>query len=170
MSSPAIPGRLTPSDPQPPDRQRHVFARLVAVHRREARPVSSERLGRTPELQRSGAALRGTLAELEELGLLQRPRTRYRGHAGGGRVPTTTGWEYYVRVVLEPAALPAEVQDAIAERLLQSRHDVERLLQGVSPLVRPFPHQLGLALASSLEDESLTSLELEPLGERRALL
>jgi len=170
MSSPAIPGRLTPSDPQLSDRQRRVFARLVAVHRREARPVSSERLGRAPELRRSGASLRGTLAELEELGLLQRPQTRYGGHPGGGRVPSTAGWEYYVRVVLEPAALPAEVQDAVAERLAQSRHDVEHLLQEASRLLASFSRQLGLALASSLEDEALASLELELLGERSALL
>src|SRR5436190_73987 len=46
MSTPAIPGRLTASDPQLSERQRHVLARLVALHRRDARPVSSERLGR----------------------------------------------------------------------------------------------------------------------------
>jgi len=164
MSTPAIPGRLIASDPQLTDRQRRVFARLVALHRREARPVSSERLGRMPELRQSGASLRGTLAELEELGLLERPR------AGAGRVPSTTGWEYFVRVVLEPAALPAEIEDAVAERLSQSRHDVERLLQEASRLLASFSHQLGLALAASLEDETLAALELEPLGERRALL
>ena len=164
MSTPAIPGRLTPSDPQLSERQRHVFARLLALHRRDARPVSSERLGRAPELRRSGASLRGTLAELEELRLLERPR------AGAGRVPSTTGWEYFVRVMLEPAALPAEVEDAVAERLSQSRHDVERLLQEASRLLASFSRQLGLALAASLEDEALVSLELESLGERRALL
>jgi heat-inducible transcriptional repressor len=164
MSTPAIPGRLTASDPQLSERQRHVFARLVSLHRRDARPVSSERLGRAPELRRSGASLRGTLAELEELRLLERPR------AGGGRVPSTSGWEYFVRVMLEPAALPAEVEDAVAERLAQSRHDVEHLLQEASRLLASFSRQLGLALAASLEDEALVSLELEPLGERRALL
>jgi hypothetical protein len=96
--------------------------------------------------------------------LLERPR------AGGGRVPSTYGWEYFVRVMLEPAALPAEVEDAVAERLAQSRHDVERLLQEASRLLASFSQQLGLALAASLEDEALVSLELEPLGERRALL
>jgi len=163
MSTPAIPGRLTASDPQLSERQRHVFGRLVALHRRDARPVSSERLGRAQELRRSGASLRGTLAELEELRLLERP-------TGGGRVPSTAGWEYFVRVMLEPAALPAEIEDAVAERLSQSRHDVERLLQEASRLLASFSHQLGLALAASLEDEALVSLELEPLGERRALL
>src|SRR5213075_2037981 len=110
--------------------------------------------GRAAELRRSGASLRGTLAELEELRLLERPR------AGGGRVPSTSGWEYFVRAVLEPAAIPAEVEDAVAERLL---HEASRLLAS-------FSHQLGLALAASLEDEALESLELETLGERRALL
>src|SRR5262245_21036656 len=164
MSTPAIPGRLSASDPDLSERQRRVFGRLVALHRREALPVSSERLGRAPELRRSGASLRGTLAELEDLGLLERPR------AGAGRVPTAAGWEYYVRVVLEPAAIPAEIEDAIAERLSQSRHDVERLLQEASRLLASFSRQLGLALAASLEGEALAALELEPLGERRALL
>ena len=164
MSTPAIPGRLIAADPDLTDRQRRVFARLVALHGRDARPVSSDRLARAGDVRQSGASLRGTLAELEELGLLVRPR------AGAGRVPSAAGWEYFVRVVVEPAALPAEVLDAIAERLEQSRHDVERLLQEASRLLAAFSHQLGLALASSLESEALTALELEPLGERQALL
>ena len=164
MSSPAIPGRLSAADPDLTERQRRVFARLVALHRREARPVSSERLGRAPELRQSGASLRGTLAELEELGLLERLRS------GAGRVPSAAGWEYFVRVVLEPAAIPAEIEDAIVERLSQSRHDVERLLQEASRLLAAFSHQLGLALAASLEGEALAALELQPLAERRALL
>src|SRR5439155_13065274 len=101
MSSPAIPGRLSASDPDLTEGQHRVFSRLVALHRREARRVSSERLGRAPGLRQSGESLRGTLAELEELGLLVRPR------AGAGRVPSAAGWEYFVRVVVEPAALPA---------------------------------------------------------------
>ena len=164
MSSPAIPGRLSAADPDLTDRQRRVFARLVALHRRDARPVSSDRLARAGDVRQSGASLRGTLAELEGLGLLER------AHAAAGRVPSAAGWEFFVRAVLEPAALPAEVEDAIAERLSQSRHDVERLLHEASRLLATFSHQLGLALAASLEGEPLASLDLELLGERRALL
>jgi len=126
--------------------------------------VSSERLGRAGEGAGSGARVRGTLAELESLGLLER------AHAAAGRVPSAAGWEYFVRVVLEPAAIPAQVEDVVAERLAQSRHDVERLLHEASRLLAAFSHHLGLALAASLEGEPLSSLELEPLGERRALL
>ena len=164
MSSPVIPGRLTASEPDLSERQSRVFARLVAVYRDEARPVSSERLGRDVDWGGSGARLRGTLAELEELGLLKR------AHAAAGRVPSAAGWEYFVRVVLTPASLPAEVEDQVLERLSQSRHDVERLLQEASRLLAAFSRQLGLALASSFEDQPLATLDLEPVGERRALL
>lgn len=164
MTQPAIPGRLSASDPRLSDRQRRVFARLVAMHRAEARPVASDRLARATDVRQSGASLRGTLAELEDLGLLERT------HAAAGRVPSAAGWEFYVRVLLEPAALPAEVEDAVAERLSQSRHDVERLLNEASRLLASFSRQLGLALAASLDDEPLSALDLEPLGERRALL
>jgi heat-inducible transcriptional repressor len=164
MPSPAIPGRLSAADPDLTDRQRRVFARLVALHRRDAGPVSSERLARAGDVRQSGASLRGTLAQLEGLGLLER------AHSAAGCVPSTAGWEYFVRVVLEPAALPAEIEDAIAERLSQSRHDVERLLHEASRLLASFSHQLGLALAASLEGVPLSALDLEPLGERRALL
>ncbi len=164
MSTPTLPGSVSASDPDLTERQRRVFARLVSLYRHDARPVSSERLGRAADVRQSGTRLRGMLAELERLGLLER------AHAAAGRVPSAAGWEYFVRVVLEPAALPAEVEDAIAERLAQSRHDVERLLHEASRLLASFSHQLGLAVAASLEGERLSSLELEPLAESRVLL
>ena len=164
MSSSAIPGRLSAADPELTERQQRVFARLVALHRRDARPVSSERLSRAADVRQSGASLRGTLAELEALGLLER------AHAAAARVPSAAGWAYFVRAVLEPASLPAEIEDAIAERLSQSRHDVERLLQEASRLLASFSHQLGLALAASLDGEPLASLDLEPLAPSRVML
>ena len=163
MIDPSIPGRLTAADPDLSERQRRVFARLVALHRRDARPVSAERLARTGGL-RQGASLRGTLGELEGLGLLER------SHASAGRVPTAAGWAFFVRALVEPVALPSAVEDAVAERLSESRHDVERLLQEASRLLATFSSQLGLALAASLEDERLESLALERIGERRVLM
>jgi heat-inducible transcriptional repressor len=164
MSSPVIPGRLRDSEPELSERQRRVFASLVALYLDEARPVSSERLRHAGGRGEPGGRLRRTLAELEEMGLLSR------AHTAAGRLPSASGWEYFVRAVIEPAPVPAAVEDVVAERLSQARHDVERLLQEASRLLAMFTRQLGLALADSLEDEPLSALDLQPLGERRALL
>lgn len=164
MSDPTIPGRLSAADPDLNDRQRAVFAALVALHGRNARPVSSERIARSHGIGLSSASIRGALAELESLGLLER------AHASSGRVPSARGYEVFVRTLLEPAVLPPALVAEVDRRLNTSTRDVERLLHEASRVLASLTHQLGLALATTLEDEPLSSLDLEPWSERRAVL
>src|SRR6516164_6397971 len=164
MSEPAIPGRLSRGDPDLTERQRRVFDALVRLHGRTARPVSSETLAGEGGIRLSPASIRGALAELESLGLLERP------HASAGRVPTARGFELYVRVLLVPAPLPAAWVEEIDGVLLHSERDIEHLLNDASRLLSGLTRQLGLARAASLEAEPLSGLELSALDRRRALL
>ena len=164
MSQTAFPGRLTAADPDLTDRQRSVFAALVAVHASSARPVSSERLASGSAVRLSSASIRTALGELEALGLLER------SHSSSGRVPSTAGHEYFVRALLEPTALPQAIAVEIDAVLSRSTDDVERLFHDASRLIASLTRQMGLALATSLDHERLTSLELQPLHEQRALL
>jgi heat-inducible transcriptional repressor len=164
MTDPTLPGRVSQGDLDLSDRQRAIFRTLVHLHGLDARPVGSDRIASEGPLRLSGASVRGVLAELEDFGLLERVR------GGVTRVPSPLGYDYFVRALVEPAVLPREVLDAIDAQLMHSAHDVERLLQEASRLLASLTRQLGLALAASLEEEILTALDLEPLGERRALL
>lgn len=164
MSHPAFPGVVSREDPDLTHRQRDVFVALVTLHEGSARPVGSEALAHKARIPLSPASIRGALAELESMGLLAR------AHASAGRVPSETGYDYLVRHLLTPAPLSPDVVAQIDETLRRSADDVERLLSEASRLLSSLTHQLGLALTSSLEDERLASLELEPLDERRALL
>lgn len=164
MFNATFPGRLNPGDPDLDARQRAVFTALVELHGRAAGPVGSDRIARWGRLAASPAAVRGTLTELEELGLVERAR------AGAARVPSARGYEYYVRALLSPAGLPDAVVALIDRHLNDSARDVERMLHEASRLLASLTRQMGLALALSLDDEPLTSIDVEPLGERRALL
>lgn len=164
MLDPTIPGRVTPGDPLLDERQRTVFRTLVTLHGRDARPVGSERLAAHGAVRRSSASVRAVLAELEAMGLVER------GRSAAGRVPSPLGYALFVRTLLEPAVLPPEVVDAVDAAFAASAHDVERLLQDASRLLATLTHQLGLALAASLDEEVLSRLDLEALSERRALL
>lgn len=159
-----FPGSLSPGDPDLNDRQRTVFTALVELHGRAAGPVGSDRIARWGRLGVSPAGIRATLTELEDLGLVERAR------AGAARVPSARGYEYYVRALLAPSHLPDAILDRIDRQLEDSTLDVERMLQEASRLLASLTRQMGLALAQSLDGERLTSLDLEPLGERRSLL
>src|SRR5438093_6381973 len=164
MSEPAVPGRLSRQDPELTGRQRDVFAALVLLHERAARPVGSEALAREGAVPLSPASIRTALAELEELGLLERRTTV------AGRMPTARGWELYVRTLVTPARLPDAWEEALDRVLLHSACDIEQLLNEASRLLSALTRQLGLALASSLDESLLTGLELAALDQQRALL
>lgn len=164
MFTTAFPGHLSPGDPDLDDRQRAVFTALVELHGRSAGPVGSDRIARWGRLGISPAAVRGTLADLEALGLVERAR------AGAGRVPSARGYEFFVRALLAPAPLPAELEALIDRQLDDSARDVERMLHEASRVLASLTRQMGLALALSLEGEPLASIDVEPLGDRRALL
>src|SRR5512147_608791 len=100
MSRPALPGLLHHADPELSDRHRAVFGALVTLHGRSARPIGSEAVSAGSRLGLSPACVRGALAELEGLGLVEKTR------ASGGRVPTARGYGYFVRHLLVPAELP----------------------------------------------------------------
>jgi len=163
MFQPTVPGYLSQSDPDLSPRLRGVFAALVALHGRTARPVGSESLARERALACSAASVRSALADLEDAGLVER-------WAGAGRVPSRSGYEYFVRVLLEPAPLPGELGEEIRRRLNPAISDVEELLGEASRVISALTRLMGLAHAGSLDDEPLGALDLEPLDEQRALL
>jgi heat-inducible transcriptional repressor len=163
MTTLALPGQMSREDPDLNGRLREVFLALVELHDATARPVGSESIARAG-VGLSPASIRHALAELESLGLLER------APASSARVPSAHGYEFFVRTLLRPAHLPEAALDRIRGSLHRSTRDVEALLQEASRLLSSLTQQLGLAVARSLDDVRLRRIDLEPLGDRRALL
>src|SRR5262245_32988836 len=164
MSHIALPGRLSPGDPDLTERQREVLFAVVREHGRSAKAVSSECLVTTAAVRGSAAGVRSVLAELESLGLLAR------SHASAGRVPSGAGWAYFVRQGVTPRPLPPDLLTELDERLSRSTRDIEDLLHEAARVLAGVSLQLGLALARSLDEERLTRLELAGLSPDRVLL
>lgn len=164
MSEPAVPGRLNRGDPDLGDRHRRVFAELLSLHAASARPIGSDAIAARTGVPWSATSVRGALADLELLGLVER------AHASSGRVPTVAGWAFYVRTLLEPRELPPPLAASVDDALLRSTRDIEQLLHEAARVLAALTRRLGLAHADPLEDEPLESLDLEPLAERRTLL
>src|SRR6185295_10953782 len=135
MSNPAFPGAVLRRDPDLTGRQRDVFIALVNLHADSARPVGSDSLAQRAGIPLSPASIRHALAELEGMGLVAR------AHASAGRVPSGTGYDYLVRHLLTPAALPAELLAQVDETLRRSARDVEHLLGEASRLLSEMTHQ-----------------------------
>ena len=76
-------------------RQGLVLSVVVSAYVGEASPVGSEMISVLLPVNLSPASVRNTLAELSELGLVEKP------HASAGRVPTERGLRVYVDDLLD---------------------------------------------------------------------
>ena len=164
MSHPAFPGGLRGEDPDLTERQRRVFTALVTLHGQTAHPISSEAIGRAAGVPWSPASIRSTLADLEEMGLLAR------AYASSGRVPSASGYSFFVRHEISPAPLPDEALREVDERLRRASRDIEQLLAEASRVLSKLTRQLGLAVATTLGQERLARVELASLGPHRTMM
>ena len=72
------------------DRKKKILQAIVEEYIETAEPVSSKDIVEKGEIDFSSATIRKDRAELEKFGLLDKT------HTSSGRIPSSTGYRYYV--------------------------------------------------------------------------
>lgn len=90
------------------ERQAAVLRAMVMAYLGEGAPVGSTKLSHLMPVSISSASIRYTMAELAELGLVEKP------HASSGRLPTLQGLRLFVDQLLDPGDLASYEKRAIA--------------------------------------------------------
>jgi heat-inducible transcriptional repressor len=101
------------------ERQNLVLALLVRDYIESAEPISSGRLVDRFQLDFSSATVRNDMAILEDMGLLYQPYT------SAGRIPTKSGYRYYVQRLMGEDQLPQHIQEMIRHQFYQARNAVD---------------------------------------------
>jgi len=90
-------------------RKQVILAYVVEEYIVRAEPVGSKLLSERSALDVSPATLRNEMRELEEVGLLTH------AHTSSGRMPTASGYAYYVEHLMKPEVLDVSVVQGIQE-------------------------------------------------------
>ncbi|MBL8132320.1 MAG: heat-inducible transcription repressor HrcA [Anaerolineae bacterium] len=111
---------MTPDDsvlPELTQRQEAILSSIVKAYTHSPEPVSSKYLVDRFNLPFSSATIRNEMMRLEELGYIQQP------HTSAGRVPTATGYRYFVMHLVperDSDALNSSDQRWIDDRVKQA--------------------------------------------------
>ncbi|MCP4037690.1 MAG: heat-inducible transcription repressor HrcA [bacterium] len=143
------------------DRQARVMRAVVGAYVGAAAPVGSATISSLLSTPLSSASIRTTMAELAELGLIEKP------HSSAGRVPTEMGLRLFIDHLLQPREVAMEQQRRL-------RHDFEETdLDGAMRVVSQFlsdnTQQLGFVLLPRLEHVRLRHISLIRLATDRVL-
>ncbi|MEW5949541.1 MAG: heat-inducible transcriptional repressor HrcA [Thermodesulfobacteriota bacterium] len=106
-------------------RQRKVLQAVIQEYIATAEPVGSRRVCHKYSFDVSPATVRNIMADMEEMGFLFQP------HASAGRIPTESGWRFYIDSILEVTPL-SEAEKALVAGSLKRKLPAGEVLKDTS--------------------------------------
>jgi heat-inducible transcriptional repressor len=142
-------------------REQQILSAVVERHIGTGEPVASRLVSGKGHEKLSPATIRNTMADLEELGLLEQP------HASAGRVPTATGYRVYVDNLMRQRKVAPTDQEFINQSLGAPLSDVSDLYAQVPKVLSKISHQIGVVITPSVIDLRLRRIEFIRLADHR---
>ena len=145
------------------DRTRRVLAAIVRDYIHGGEPVGSHAIARRPDVDVSSATVRAVMADLEEMGFLEKP------HTSAGRIPTTRGYRYYVDTLLRVKQPLPEEREQIERRAHEASAQVDGLMTAASRVLHSLTRHAGVVSLPRPQSERLQRIEFLQLREGRVL-
>src|SRR5438132_3575886 len=145
------------------ERARRVLGAIVRDYIQGGEPVGSHAIARRADVDVSSATVRAVMADLEELGYLEKP------HTSAGRVPTPRGYRYYVDALLRVKQPLPEEREQIERRAHEAAAQVDGLMTAASRLLHSLTRHAGVVASPRPQSERLQRIEFLQLREGRVL-
>jgi heat-inducible transcriptional repressor len=146
------------------ERQELILTRVIQGNLARGQPVGSRWLSERPGVRWSPSTLRYELATLEELGYLDHP------HTSAGRVPTDTGYRYYVDLLLNQRQSQPAPDKEFALELSSMQREVDAAMRATTETLARVTDLLAAASAPPLHTATIKRVEVLLLQPTVALV
>lgn len=146
------------------DRKQAILRAVVHEFTTSAVPVGSQALQSRYFVNLSSATIRSELAELADQGYLTQP------HTSAGRVPTDSGYRYFVDFLMDVEKIPERVGAFIKEELRAAPADVQGLVEKVAMTAAAVTQNASVASAPQGSQARVKHVDLVSLEPTEVLL
>ena len=144
------------------ERQNKILKLIVERYIKDPTPVGSKAISKT--LKCSSATIRNEMVALEEAGLLEKT------HTSSGRVPSESGYRYYVDNLMELKKMNAEdmlkLQCVFRNQQLALSDVITKSLQVISDMT----NYTTIVLGSTSHENLLKQIEVVPIDENSIIV
>ncbi len=144
------------------ERSRKILYAVIQCYINTPGPVGSRVVTKKYQFGLSPATIRNIMSDLEEMGYLSQP------HTSAGRVPTDSGYRFYVD------SLSAEKQQAntvltseLNKKLEFLRKDINSFLDDASKMLSELSHYIGITMSPNTSMTTLNKIELLKYRDNR---
>ncbi|GAB4489082.1 MAG: heat-inducible transcriptional repressor HrcA [Thermodesulfovibrionales bacterium] len=144
------------------ERSKRILQAVVQCYINEPGPVGSRAIKKKFSFDVSPATIRNIMSDLEEMGFLMQP------HTSAGRVPTDTGYRFYVNALSSERA-PSEdsLPDELARTFAAFRRDINTFLDNASRMLSQYTHYIGITMTPSEHATTLYRIDLLPYRKNK---
>lgn len=146
------------------NRKKQVLQAIVDDYVSTSEPVGSKSLIERHNFSVSSATLRNDMAELEKLGLIEKP------HTSAGRIPSDKGYREYVNSLMHMDILSDEDMEEIKTGISDSVSQITDLIRNAANTLSKTTGYVSLALTPKLTKSYLTQLKMMMIEPGKALV
>ncbi len=142
------------------DRKKIVLKAIIEEYISTAEPVSSSAIVEKYIPDCSSATIRNEMAELEQLGYIEKP------HTSAGRIPSVKGYRFYVDELLNDENISLDEIQYIKEQLETKVNEIEDLTKITTNTLSEITHYTTVAIGPSSSTNIITDVRFVLLGSR----
>jgi len=145
------------------ERKRQILLAVINDYITTATPVASRTISKKYKIELSPATIRSVMADLEDMGLLYHP------HTSAGRVPTKTGFKFYVDSLIQVKNLSEREKAEIESKCTKESKQIEDVMKETSKILSNTSNYAGIVLAPKKTQTIFKHIHFIKLRDRRLL-
>lgn len=143
------------------DRQLLILEVIIDDFIKSAKPVGSRAIAKKDNISFSAATIRNEMADLEEMGLLEKT------HTSSGRIPSELGYRYYVDYVIGSRIKGGG--SVIRDRIKGNFFEMEQIVQMSAQMLSDLTSYTAIILGPEMFETKLKQLQLVALTKQTAV-
>jgi len=146
------------------DRKKKILRAIVEDYIHTAEPIGSRTIVKRHDLSLSPATIRNEMSDLEDMGFLEKT------HTSSGRIPSKTGYRFYVNSLMEEYCLSKEETQRLRFAMEFQMKELDNLIAEASNTISRLTDYTVIASAPRAKNTAVKSIKLLPLGEKSVIL
>lgn len=146
------------------DRKLKILKAIIDDYIDTGIPVGSRTLSKKDEIKYSSATIRNEMADLEEMGYLEKP------HTSAGRMPSDRAYRLYVDRLMHIGEI-SDAEAAFIRQYFNTRlNEIGEVLDNAAKALSDATNHIALITSPDLSDVTLKRIQLVKITETRAML
>lgn len=144
-------------------RKEKILSAVVEKHIETGEPIGSKALQTETGLGVSSATIRNELKALDDEGYLVQP------HTSAGRVPSKSGYRYYIDNLMQPAVLPERLRENMERGIMTGAQDPENILSRAVSVLSQLSSAASAATTPSSDEARVHRVRFVSTGRHTSM-